>query len=510
MTKLAIGWRCRRLFFVAGLALLIVLSRSMAAQSVVADRLPKMPPPLLKEGRLVHGSINVVSGQLEASFQLRVDSSQYAVRLFVQNALADLDLQVIDRDGNLVWRAETPSFNEQLLLYRLGNPSLEDGSYTVKVAWLQDYRPSVHGEAVDKLDFEVGLEMVRAANPVPLAIGKALKDNLDKSGGMMRSFLINVPAGVTQLRVDAWSPGADIDLFAQTRQAFADPRQVELVSQSYRPRESLVIPIPSASTPTRVQVMVVSEPDEVPQGFQIEATAGIGVPADLLALPVFSAGGQGGADGLMDQALQATVEIISETGGGSACVISPEGWILTNCHVVQGGSGVMPERVSVGFSLNYRLPPDCQFWARVVASDRSRDLALLRIENGFYGQAIPAGYRFPSLVLRGGNGVRMGEALTVLGYPTIGGLGNRPTITLTDGRVSGFQDRGFGVLIKTAAEISAGNSGGAVLDGQGRLVGLPTMVAGDETSRLAYIFPVELLPTEWLKLAGLAVGTQAR
>ena len=63
---------------------------------------------------------------------------------------------------------------------------------------------------------------------------------------------------------------------------------------------------------------------------------------------------------------------------------------------------------------------------------------------------------------------------------------------------------GFGVLLKTAAEISAGNSGGAALDSQNRLVGLPTLVAGDETSRLGYIYPVEMLPADWLRQAGLA------
>jgi S1-C subfamily serine protease len=254
--------------------------------------------------------------------------------------------------------------------------------------------------------------------------------------------------------------------------------------------------------------MVVSEPDDVPQEFQIQASNGPAAPANLLALPSFV----GAPDALvpLDAALQATVEVIAENGGGSACVISPEGWIITNCHVVQGGSGLMPERVSVGFCLNPRLPPDCQFWARVVATDRLRDLALLRIESGFYGQSLPTGYRFPSMALRPGGLPRIGEALSVLGYPTIGGLGDRATVTLTDGRVGGYQDRGYGVLLKSGAGISAGNSGGAALDAQGRLVGLPTAVAGDETSRMAYITPVDLIPADWLRQAGLGQAAQAR
>jgi S1-C subfamily serine protease len=138
-----------------------------------------------------------------------------------------------------------------------------------------------------------------------------------------------------------------------------------------------------------------------------------------------------------------------------------------------------------------------------VASDAQRDLALLHIEQGFYEQALPPDYRFPSIHLGNGRTLRIGQQLFFAGYPTIGGLGNRATFTLTDGRVSGFQDRGFGVLVKSAAEISAGNSGGAALDEDWRLVGLPTIVAGDDTSRLAFIYPVELIPDEWLAMTGL-------
>jgi len=274
-----------------------------------------------------------------------------------------------------------------------------------------------------------------------------------------------------------------------------------------------VIPIPKSSplkagavgadAPVSVYIMILSEMDDVPTQFQMIASIGAAVPPALQALPSLEPLPAGAVNKNLSAALAATVEIITEAGGGSGCVISPDGWILTNYHVIRGNGGAPAQRVSIGFTQDARLVPDTQFWADLVAFDVGRDLALLQIKTGFYQQVIPPGYRFPFMKIASAAGLHIADPLYFSGYPTIGGMGNRATITCTEGMVSGFQSRNGISYIKSAAVISPGNSGGAALDGQGRLVGIPTMVVGIETSQMAYISSIETVPEAWLKLAGI-------
>ena len=68
--------------------------------------------------------------------------------------------------------------------------------------------------------------------------------------------------------------------------------------------------------------------------------------------------------------------------------------------------------------------------------------------------------------------------------------------------MSGFEKSEIGVLMKTDAGISPGSSGGAALDSQWRLIGVPTFenVSPEEVSHMSYIHPITLLPEAWRKM----------
>ncbi len=154
--------------------------------------------------------------------------------------------------------------------------------------------------------------------------------------------------------------------------------------------------------------------------------------------------GQGGsASGRQQQSL------------GSGVIVTDDGYILTNNHVVQGA-----DEIRVLLSDNRT-----QFEARLVGTDPHTDIAVLKIEaKGL--KAIP---------LTDSDKLDVGDAVVAIGNPF--GLGQ----TVTAGIVSAKGRSGFGVVdyedfIQTDASINPGNSGGALVDAEGRLVGINTFI----------------------------------
>ena len=81
----------------------------------------------------------------------------------------------------------------------------------------------------------------------------------------------------------------------------------------------------------------------------------------------------------------------------------------------------------------------------------------------------------------------------------MGGTVGRVSVTHTRGVVSGFEKMPVGTLIKTDAAISPGSSGGAALDSQWRLIGVPTSenIDPEVVGRMSFVHPLALLPKEW-------------
>jgi len=150
----------------------------------------------------------------------------------------------------------------------------------------------------------------------------------------------------------------------------------------------------------------------------------------------------------------------ASAGAGTGVIISADGEVLTNAHVVDGASTV---RVTLSGESQSRT-------ARVVGVDEAADLALLRIEDA---SDLPAAELGRSADLQVGDDVvAIGNALALRGNPTV-----------TRGIVSGLDrtlDAGASTmtgLIQTDASISSGNSGGPLLNAAGEVVGINTAVA---------------------------------
>jgi Do/DeqQ family serine protease len=140
---------------------------------------------------------------------------------------------------------------------------------------------------------------------------------------------------------------------------------------------------------------------------------------------------------------------------GSGVIVSPDGYILTNAHVVEGASKIRVD-----------LTDRRTFVAKLVGSDQPSDLAVLKIEaSGLH--ALPLG---------DAKQVRVGDVVLAIGNP----LGVGQTVTMgiisAKGRATGVSDTSFEDFLQTDAPINQGNSGGALVNTRGELVGINSQI----------------------------------
>ena len=143
---------------------------------------------------------------------------------------------------------------------------------------------------------------------------------------------------------------------------------------------------------------------------------------------------------------------------GSGVIVSAEGLVVTNTHVVKA-RGETEIRVA--------LSDKREFDAKVIAQDDKTDIAVLKLENG--------DGKFPFLEFEDSDSLEVGDLVLAIGNPF--GVGQ----TVTIGIISALARSDVGVsdaqvFIQTDAAINPGNSGGALVDMNGRLVGINTMI----------------------------------
>jgi len=142
---------------------------------------------------------------------------------------------------------------------------------------------------------------------------------------------------------------------------------------------------------------------------------------------------------------------------GSGVIVDPAGQIATNTHVIKGAT-----------EITVVLQDGREFDAEKVLVDEKTDLAILRID--------PKGEKLAALPLADSDAVEVGDLVLAIGNPF--GVGQ----TVTSGIVSATARTGMGgymdyrYFIQTDAAINPGNSGGALVDMQGRLIGINTMI----------------------------------
>jgi len=155
---------------------------------------------------------------------------------------------------------------------------------------------------------------------------------------------------------------------------------------------------------------------------------------------------------------------VSRRGGGSGVVITPDGFMLTSAHVVESRRG--RPRIVAAFTDGREVE------ARVVGTDPLSDLAVLRAEGEAHTPAElgdAAALRVGQLVVAIGNPHGFGGSVTA---GVVSALGR--SLPTRSGQTTRIVDD----VIQTDAALNPGNSGGALVDGQGRVVGVNTAVAG--------------------------------
>jgi len=161
------------------------------------------------------------------------------------------------------------------------------------------------------------------------------------------------------------------------------------------------------------------------------------------------------------------------SGLGSGVVVSADGYILTNNHVVEGADEI---EVASNDGRKYK--------ARVVGADPESDLAVLRI---------PADHTLPVITFGSSDTLRVGDIVLAIGNPF--GVGQ----TVTSGIVSALGRSHLGIntfenFIQTDAAINPGNSGGALVDANGNLVGINTAIYSQNggSMGIGFAIPVSL------------------
>jgi S1-C subfamily serine protease len=208
------------------------------------------------------------------------------------------------------------------------------------------------------------------------------------------------------------------------------------------------------------------------------------------------------ADGVLDRVeieemarsvvLVANVQKGRVVATGTGTIITPDGLIVTNAHVVEDA-----ELVGVGVLQDINEQPDFLYLGEVVGIDTEIDVALIAIRfdldnNPVETATLNLPFVPPSL---GANEVFRGDPVYIFGYPGIGDdylvVTTGSIVSVENGELNGVR---MPVWYRTDAEIAPGNSGGLVVNGNGQFVGIPTFVRAETQTggRLGGIRPTEV------------------
>jgi V8-like Glu-specific endopeptidase len=153
-------------------------------------------------------------------------------------------------------------------------------------------------------------------------------------------------------------------------------------------------------------------------------------------------------------------------GQGSGFVVKPDGFVVTNFHVIDGAQGLIVKM----------LDGEIYDRVRVVDYDRRRDLAVLKI---------PAFKELPTVPMGDSSTVKVGEEAVAIGNPQ--GLEH----TVTNGMVSAFRKTEGYRLMQISVPISPGSSGGPLFDLRGNVIGITTSGMQGDAQNLNFAVPIE-------------------
>ena len=206
------------------------------------------------------------------------------------------------------------------------------------------------------------------------------------------------------------------------------------------------------------------------------------IPAKKLTNDVPRQRGSGFFDDLFDDMFGYGPNIQPEQrASGSGVLISEDGYIVTNNHVVSnGGTGVADE-------ITVTLHDKKTFKARLIGRDPSSDIAVLKID----------GNKFPFLLYGNSNSVQLGQWVLAIGYPltlettvTAGIISATGRSIGINGRQTVNKETPVESFIQTDAAVNQGNSGGALVTANGELIGINSAILAPTGTYAGYSFAI--------------------
>ena len=189
---------------------------------------------------------------------------------------------------------------------------------------------------------------------------------------------------------------------------------------------------------------------------------------------------------LQDQERESKLE-----GLGSGVIVSPDGYILTNNHVVEGAD-----------ELEVALDDGRKLAAKLISTDPKTDVAVVKID----------AEKLPFVTLADSDKIRVGDLVFAIGNPL--GIGQTVTMGIVSakgrsvgilGDVGGYED-----FIQTDAAINMGNSGGALVDAKGRLVGVNSAILSPTRGNIGIGFAIPVNLATWIMNSLIETGSVAR
>ena len=163
---------------------------------------------------------------------------------------------------------------------------------------------------------------------------------------------------------------------------------------------------------------------------------------------------------------QRQVQTPKRVAAGSGVIISADGYIVTNNHVVDGADELL-----------VTLNDNKEYSARIIGADATTDLALIKID----------GKNLPAIQIANSDDVKVGEWVLAVGNPL--GLNNTVTAGIVSAKARSM-GQGVSSMIQTDAAINQGNSGGALVNTAGALIGINAMIYSQTGSNIGYGFAI--------------------
>lgn len=158
----------------------------------------------------------------------------------------------------------------------------------------------------------------------------------------------------------------------------------------------------------------------------------------------------------------------TQVGTGSGVIISPDGHIITNNHVIAGSN-----------KISITLNDNRVYEAKLIGTDENTDIALLKID---------AEEDLPSIQFGDSDNAKVGEWVLAVGNPF--NLTSTVTAGIISAKARDLSGRNSQSFIQTDAAVNPGNSGGALVNAKGELIGINTAISSQTGSYIGYSFAV--------------------